>query len=247
MFHAAVYRECRAVGWCGAAGGGVVAEGLPAGAVPLAADVIAKIKAAPVDPERIGLVESPSLVVYRADANIANGCGIVICPGGAYGRLAWVKEAVEVAQYLNSKGITVGALKYRVPRRDPVEPHREPLQDAQRAVRWMRANASDLKLDVDRIGVLGFSAGGHLSVMTALHGDQATYPASDKIDEQSCKPNFLCPIYTLPISAKSTTIRRSRGEFDDQDHQDQCHPYLWQSLRMMLIAVFKQAARCSSS
>lgn len=178
-------------------------SGLPAGAVPLSPEQIAKLKAAPVDPERFGLVEMPSLVVYRADSDKSNGCGMVVCPGGAYTRLAWVKEGVEVAQFLNSKGITVGVLKYRVPRRDPDMPHREPLQDAQRTMRWMRANAADLKLDPDRLGLLGFSAGGHLSVMTAVQGQQATYPARDAIDQYSCRPNFLCPIYAAYLGEKN--------------------------------------------
>lgn len=178
-------------------------KGLPAGAVPLSSEVIAKLKAAPVDPERIGLVETPSLVVYRADVAVANGCGMVICPGGAYARLAWVKEGVEVAQYLNTKGITVGVLKYRVPRRAADQPQREPLQDAQRAVRWMRANAQDLQIDTARIGLLGFSAGGHLSVMTAVHGNQATYASSDSVDQQSCRPDFLCPVYAAYLGEKN--------------------------------------------
>ena len=177
-------------------------NGLPAGAKPLSQEEITKLKAAKVDPERIGLVEEPALVVYRAKDDVANGCALVICPGGAYTRLAWVKEGVEVAQYLNTKGVTVGVLKYRVPRRSADEPHREPLQDAQRAVRWMRANATELKIDKDRVGILGFSAGGHLSVMTTVSGDQATYPAADKIDEQSCQPNFLCAIYAAYLGEK---------------------------------------------
>lgn len=177
-------------------------KGLLAGAKPLSQEQIDKLKAAPVDPERIGLVESPALVVYRADATVANGCALVVCPGGAYTRLAWVKEGVEVAKYLNSKGITVGVLKYRVPRREPDAPHREPLQDAQRAIRWMRANAQDLKIDTARVGLLGFSAGGHLSVMTAVQGKNATYPSSDAIDQQNCRPDFLCPIYAAYLGEK---------------------------------------------
>lgn len=176
--------------------------GLPAGATPLSQQQIDKLKSAPVDPERIGLVESPSLVIYRADADKANGCAMVVCPGGAYTRLAWVKEGVEVAQYLNSQGITVGVLKYRVPRREPDLPHREPLQDSQRAIRWMRAHAKDLKIDTARVGLLGFSAGGHLSVMTAVQGPTATYPSQDAIDQQSCRPDFLCPIYAAYLGEK---------------------------------------------
>ena len=168
--------------------------GLPAGAQKLSEADLAKAQAM-VDPERIYLVQSPKLVIYRPDSSAINGCGIVLCPGGAYARLAWQKEGVEVAQFLNSKGITVGVLQYRVPRRDPDQPHREPLQDAQRAMRVLRAQSQQLQLDKDRLGMLGFSAGGHLTVMAGVHADEATYPATDAIDQQSCQPNFLCPIY----------------------------------------------------
>lgn len=170
-------------------------KGVPAGAKPLSAEQISKLKAAPVDPERISVVENPSLMLYRAPTDLACGCGIVICPGGAYTRLAWTKEGVEVAHWLNSLGVTVGVLKYRVPRRDPAEPHREPLQDAQRAIRIMRSRATEWGIDSKRLGVLGFSAGGHLAVMTGVHGSNATYPAADSIDVQDCQPQFLCPIY----------------------------------------------------
>jgi acetyl esterase/lipase len=177
-------------------------NGLPAGAKSLTADQIAKLKAAPVDPERINLVENPSMILYQASAELANGCGIIVCPGGAYTRLAWEKEGIEVAQWLNSLGVTVGVLKYRVPRRDPDEPHREPLQDAQRAIRIMRANATQWGVDSKRVGVLGFSAGGHLAVMTGVHGPNATYPSSDAIDQQDCQPQFLCPIYAAYLGEK---------------------------------------------
>lgn len=177
-------------------------QGLPSGAKPLAAEQIAKLKAAKSDGERINLVESPTLTIYPAAEATANGCAMVICPGGAYNGLAWVKEGVEVAQYLNTLGITAGVLKYRIPRRDPEEPHHEPLQDAQRAVRLLRSQAPQYRIDNARIGVLGFSAGGHLTVMTGLNGATATYDARDAIDQHSCQPNFLCPIYAAYLGEK---------------------------------------------
>ena len=116
--------------------------------------------------------------------------------------LAWNKEGLEVAKWLNTQGVTAGVLKYRVPRRDPDEPHLEALQDAQRAVRLMRAQAAEWGIDKGRVGVLGFSAGGHLTIMTGLQGDNASYASRDAIDEQSCKPNFLCPIYAAYLGEK---------------------------------------------
>ena len=177
-------------------------QGLPAGAKPLTQEKIAQLKANATDPERINLVETPSLTVYRAPAEVANGCGMIICPGGGYNMLAWNKEGLEVAKWLNTQGVTAGVLKYRVPRRDPDEPHLEALQDAQRAVRLMRAQAAEWGIDKGRVGVLGFSAGGHLTIMTGLQGDNASYASRDAIDEQSCKPNFLCPIYAAYLGEK---------------------------------------------
>ena len=177
-------------------------NGLPAGSKLLTAEQIAQLKAAPTDPERIQFVENPSLTIFRAPADRANGCAIVICPGGGYGKLAWAKEGIEIAEWLNTIGVTAGVLKYRVPRRDPDEPHREPLQDAQRAIRMMRAHALEWKIDPKRLGVLGFSAGGHLAVMTGVHGANATYPSSDAIDRQDCQPQFLCPIYAAYLGER---------------------------------------------
>lgn len=145
--------------------------------------------------ERIAFVAEPSLTIYRAPADKANGCGVVICPGGGYNILAWPKEGLEIAEWFNSIGVTAGVLKYRVPRRDPDRPHFEPLQDAQRAMRIMRSRAADWGVDPARIGILGFSAGGHLSVMAATHFDDVTYDRVDAADDTSARPDFLCPIY----------------------------------------------------
>ncbi len=169
-------------------------KGLPADAKPVTAERIEQLKAKMTD-ERISWVETPSLTLYRAPQKIANGCGVVICPGGGYNILAWPKEGLEVAEWFNSIGVTAAVLKYRVPRRDPDRPHHEPLQDAQRALRLMRHNADDWGVDPDRVGILGFSAGGHLTVMTGTHWDKPAYPRVDDADDLSCRPDFMCPIY----------------------------------------------------
>ena len=87
---------------------------------------------------RVTYVGDPTITVYRAPAETANGCAVVICPGGGYNILAWDKEGTEIAEWLNSIGVTGILLKYRVPRRDKEEPHKAPLQDAQRAIRLAR-------------------------------------------------------------------------------------------------------------
>ncbi|MBM81889.1 MAG: xylanase [Planctomycetaceae bacterium] len=167
---------------------------LPAGAKPVPAARVEQLKKA-TDAERIRYVETPSITVYQADKKKTNGCGIVICPGGGYNILAWPKEGLELAEWFSSLGVTAAVLKYRVPRRDPDARHTEPLQDAQRAIRLMRHHAANWGIDVNRVGVMGFSAGGHLTVMTGTHWDKPAYENIDAADELSCRPDFLCPIY----------------------------------------------------
>ncbi len=145
--------------------------------------------------QRISLVTEPTLSVFPAPADLAAGTAVLVCPGGGYNILAWDKEGTEVAQWLNSLGITAAALKYRVPRRDRETPHAAPLMDAQRALRLIRQRASEFGIDPQRIGVLGFSAGGHLTVMAGTHWDETTYAQQDEADELSCRPDFLIPIY----------------------------------------------------
>jgi acetyl esterase/lipase len=114
-------------------------------------------------------------------------------------------EGEEVAQWVNSLGGTGVIVKYRVPRR-PGEPEREParrpLQDAQRAVRLVRANAKEWGVDPTRIGVIGFSAGGHLAAATATSFNQQTYEPKDDVDKFSCRPDFAVPVYSGYLKAK---------------------------------------------
>ena len=144
---------------------------------------------------RIAYVDNPSLTVYRASEEKANGTGVIICPGGGYNILAWTHEGTEIAEWFNSIGVSAFILKYRVPRRDPETPHSLPLQDAQRAIRIVRSNAKKWNVDPDRIGLLGFSAGGHLTVMSGVHYNKKTYPKVDTADDFSARPDFLMPIY----------------------------------------------------
>lgn len=144
---------------------------------------------------RLSLVTEPTMTLFRAPADKANGAAVLICPGGGYNILAWDLEGTEIAEWLRSLGVTAVVLKYRVPRRDKDVPHTAPLQDAQRAIRLIRQHAAEWNVDPNRIGVLGFSAGGHLTVMTGTHWDEPVYPKQDAADELSCRPDFLIPIY----------------------------------------------------
>lgn len=145
--------------------------------------------------ERIAFVERATLTIYPADKKTANGCGVIICPGGGYNILAWPKEGLEVAEWFNSIGVTAFVLKYRVPRRTADNIHREPMQDVQRAIRVVRQNHDEWNVDPNRIGTLGFSAGGHLTVMSGVQFNTKSYAPIDAADKLSCRPNFICPIY----------------------------------------------------
>jgi acetyl esterase/lipase len=144
-------------------------------------------------------VTKPTISVYRPAKDKDTGTAIIICPGGGYWNLYWELEGEEVAAWLNSIGITGIILKYRVPRRpDEVqgEPARRPLQDAQRAVSLVRGKAKEWGIAPDRIGMVGFSAGGHLAVATATRFEKRTYESIDDIDKISCRPDFAIPVYS---------------------------------------------------
>jgi len=120
---------------------------------------------------RISNVSDPMLTVFEAEK--PNGTAVVVCPGGGYTILAYEHEGSQVCEWLNTLGVTGVLLKYRVPRRDKENPSAAPLQDAQRAMSLTRKHAAEWGIKPDRIGILGFSAGGNLCVMTALHPTSA--------------------------------------------------------------------------
>lgn len=171
----------------------------PAGAVPDEPEGIEKRKKPTtidkVGKMRIAYVDEPSITVYKAPKDRSNGTSVIIFPGGGYNILAWTHEGTEIAEWLNSLGVSAFVLKYRVPRRDPEKPHTLPLQDAQRAIRIVRSRSKEWGIDPARIGALGFSAGGHLAVMSGTHYGDKTYERIDDADDLSSRPDFLIPIY----------------------------------------------------
>lgn len=150
--------------------------------------------------KRLGNVSDPTITVYPADK--PNGTAVIVCPGGGYSILAIEHEGTQVCDYLRTLGVTPVLLKYRVPRRDPADPSREPLQDAQRAIGILRHRAAEFGIQPDRIGILGFSAGGHLTVMAALHANERTYTQDDTLDVADATPNFAIPIYPAYLTEK---------------------------------------------
>jgi len=150
-------------------------------------------------------VTKPTITIYRPAAEKNTGTAVVICPGGGYWDLYWQLEGEEVAAWLNSIGVTGIILKYRVPRRpdEPKgEPARRPLQDAQRAVSLVRSKAGEWGINPERIGIVGFSAGGHLAIATATSFDKRTYEPIDGVDKISCRPDFAIPVYSGYLKAK---------------------------------------------
>jgi acetyl esterase/lipase len=143
-------------------------------------------------------VSKPTLTIYPPAAKTNTGAAMLICPGGGYWDLYWQLEGEEVADWLNSLGVTGVIVKYRVPRRpdEPkAEPARRPLQDAQRAVSLVRSKAKELGIDPERIGIVGFSAGGHLAIATATSFEKRTYEPIDEVDKVSCRPDFAILAY----------------------------------------------------
>ncbi len=130
-------------------------------------------------------VDRPTIRIYRAES--PNEAGVVICPGGGYGALATDHEGHQVARWFQTIGVTAAVLKYRL---GPRYRHPAPLQDVQRAVRYLRAHASELNIAPDRIGVMGFSAGGHLASTASTRFDAGNPAATDAIDRVSCRPDF---------------------------------------------------------
>lgn len=138
-------------------------------------------------------VSRPTLSVYLPPRETNTGVAMLICPGGGYHNLGWDVEGEEIAAWLNSRGLTGIILKYRCPRRpsDPKGvPPDGPLKDAQRAVSLVRSRAAEWGIDPQKIGMVGFSAGGHLVGATATRFEPRTYAPLDKIDKVSCRPDF---------------------------------------------------------
>jgi len=145
---------------------------------------------------RLGNVTKPQLHVFLPPADKANGTAVVIAPGGAFRILAWDLEGTEVAEWLNSIGVAALVLKYRVPTADLDPRWRTPAIDGQRAVSLARSRAAEWKINPQRIGILGFSAGGHLASRVALQFDKHEYDKVDDIDAVSCRPDFAALIYS---------------------------------------------------
>ncbi len=141
-------------------------------------------------------IHNPSLTVFRPPADKANGCAVIVAPGGGFRELVFGEEGEKAAEYLNTLGVTVFALKYRLPN-EPGSPYTlaHVRQDAQRAVRLVRSRAAEFDVDPRRIGMLGFSAGGAVVLMVAFDRGLGDARAADPIDRANGRPDFLMMVY----------------------------------------------------
>ena len=140
-----------------------------------------------------GVQDRPALTIHVPAAR-ANGCGIVVNPGGGYRTLASDHEGLQVARWLNRCGIAAFVLRYRV---GPKYHSEVSLLDGLRAMRWVRAHAADFGLDAERIGMLGFSAGGHLAAAVGTRWDDGAPDHADAVERASSRPNFVVPVYAV--------------------------------------------------
>jgi len=160
---------------------------------------------------RLAKVQKPAISVYLPSKKNATGEAVVICPGGGYQILAWDWEGLDIAKWLNARGIAAIVLKYRLPQsKSNVVQDKSPLLDAQRAIRYTRYHAEDWHIDPSKIGIMGFSAGGHLASTAGTHYDAGNAGAKDPVDRVSCRPDFMILAYPVITFEKDVMHKGSR-------------------------------------
>ena len=182
----------------------------------------------------VGNVTRPTMTVYEPKGK-NTGAAVVVFPGGGYQVLAIDLEGTEVCDWLTSKGITCVLLKYRVtdvgpyPKSGPYPESPMALEDAQRTLGLVRFHAAEWHIDPHKIGVLGFSAGGHLVAAMSVHFAKRLYPAVDAADQESCRPDFAVAIYPghLSLSAAQWDAKQGAGKFvvPSPDHRSGADPH----------------------
>ena len=143
-------------------------------------------------------VQKPALEVFLPPEHLANGMAVLVLPGGGYSQVSYGWEGTTYAEWFNSLGIAAFVLKYRMPQAESViTSYKAPIQDAQRAIRYIRFRAAEFNIDKDKVGVIGSSAGGHLASTLGSHLDTSYYEPRDDIDRESTHPDFMMLIYPV--------------------------------------------------
>jgi acetyl esterase/lipase len=156
----------------------------------------------------------PQLLIFAPAKQVTTATGVIVCPGGGYGGLSMDKEGTAVAQWLNARGVAAFVLKYRL---GPKYHHPVELHDAQRAIRYVRSHSAEYHVAPDRIGIWGFSAGGHLASTTGTHFDAGDPNAADPIDRAGCRPDFMILAYPVISLVDPWTHQGSKRNLLGQD------------------------------
>ncbi len=185
------------------------------------------------DVVRISHVQTPDITVYLPSKKNATGQAVVICPGGGYSILAYDWEGTDIAKWLNANGIAAIVLKYRLPgSKSNVVRHQSPLLDAQRAIRLTRFHAKQWNVDPNRIGIMGFSAGGHLASTLSVHYDHGDTQHTDPVEQQSCRPDFSLLIYPVISSNPEFSHKGSFKNLIGNDTTDPLYHYFSSELHV---------------
>ncbi len=167
-------------------------------------------------------VQKPTLEIFLPSKQNANGMAVLICPGGGYSGVAYDWEGTDYAKWFNSQGIAAFVLKYRMPQAESVlTSYKAPIQDAQRAIRYIRYHATKFNIDKNKIGVIGSSAGGHLASTLGTHLDTTYYESKDAIDKEATRPDFMMLIYPVISMKKGVTHNGSRNNLLGQNSSEE--------------------------
>lgn len=161
-----------------------------------------------------GNADKPAVGIFLPPKDKATGAAVVVCPGGGYQNLALAHEGRQIAEYLNGLGVAAFVLRYRLA---PTYHHPAPLTDAQRAIRYVRSRAAELGIKSDRVGIWGFSAGGHLASTAGTHFDTGNPSAPDPIDRENCRPDFLILSYPVIQFGSPYTHKGSQANLIGKD------------------------------
>lgn len=170
---------------------------------------------------RIGKVTAPDLKVFLPENMDTTTSAVIICPGGGYSILSYEKEGTDIAKFLNKNGIAAVVLKYRLPHPElQKNPTIAPLQDAQRAMRLVRSKALAWNINPSKIGIMGFSAGGHFASTLGTHFDMEVYKPIDDVDAYSARPDFMVLLYPVISMDKNITHMGSRNNIIGKETTD---------------------------
>jgi acetyl esterase/lipase len=182
---------------------------------------------------RVRLVQKPDIAVFLPSKKNATGEAVVICPGGGYQILAYDWEGSDIARWFSSRGIAAFVLKYRLPgSASNIVPYKSPLLDAQRAMRLVRYNAWRWNIDPEKIGIMGFSAGGHLASTLSTHFDRGDPSSSDPVEQVSCRPDFSVLVYPVITFTEEFQHSGSRINLLGEDAEESLVRYFSNELQV---------------